>query len=487
MLVGEDGSLGGIVARAIGIDLGTSRCVAAIIEAGQPTVIASAEGSRTTPSVVAFGEDSEVLVGAAADRATDAGRTIRSVKRRLGTSWTVGVDGREYTAEQICALILQKLKRDAGAYLGGQVSDAVITVPAYFSDAQRRAIKDAGQLAGLNVLRIIPEPAATALAYSLARENQNEATILVFDLGGGSLSVALIEVGAGVAYVKAISGDNDLGGDDWDQRIVDWLVEGFRNRHGIDLSQDPVALPRLRAAAQQAKIELSGLPESQVSLPDIARSADGPLQLYARLTRAEFERMTADLLDRCRDPFQRVIKDAGIKVEDLDNVLLVGGSARMPAVLDLMKSLANGKEPDLSTGQSTVAVGAAIQAGVLNGHVKDVLLLDVTPFSLGIETTGGVFNKLIERNTSIPTRRTEVFTTGEDNQATLRITVYQGDHEIAADNRKLGEFGLAGIAPAPRGAPQIEVTFDIDANAMVSVSARDLGTGNQKEVRITGT
>ena len=475
------------MARAIGIDLGTSRSVAAIIEAGQPTVIASAEGSRATPSVVAFGEDSEVLVGAAADQATDAGRTIRSVKRRLGTGWTVGIDGREYTAEQICALILQKLKRDAGAYLGGQISDAVITVPAYFSDGQRRAISAAGQLAGLNVLRIIPEPAATALAYSLARENQNEATILVFDLGSGSLSVSLLEVSEGVAYVKAISGDNQLGGDDWDQRIVDWLVEAFMDRTGISLSHDRAALERLRAAAEQAKIELSVVPESRISVRGIVDSANGPLDVNCRMTRADFERMTSDLLERCKGPFQQVIKDAGIKVEDLDNVLLVGGSARMPAVVDLVRSLTNGREPDLSTGQSTVAVGAAIQAGVLNGQVKDVLLLDVTPFSLGIETTGGVFTKLIERNTSIPARRTEAFTTSEDNQAALRITVYQGDHEIAAKNRKIGEFELAGIASAARGVPQIEVTFDIDANGMVSVSGKDLSTGNQKEVRITGT
>ncbi len=487
MLVIQDGSLGGIVARAVGIDLGTSRCVVAIIEAGQPTVVANAEGSRATPSVVAFGEDCEVLVGAAAERVDDAGRTIRSVKRRLGTGWTAGIDGREFTAQQICTLILQKLKSDAEAYLGGQVSDAVIAVPAYFSDAQRRAVSGAGRLAGLNVQRIIPEPAATALAYSLARENENEATILVFDLGGGSLSVALLEVGGGVACVTAVSGDNDLGGDDWDQRIVDWLVEGFKNRHGIDLSQDPAALPRLRAAAEQAKIELSGMPESQVNLPGIARSADGPLALHARLTRAEFERMTSDLLDRCKGPFQQVIKDAEIRIKDLSNVLLVGGAARMTAVVDLVKSLTNGKEPDLSTGHSTVAVGAALQAAVFKGENKDILLLDVTPFSLGIQTAGGIFTKLIERNTSIPAHRSEVFTTSEDNQPTLRITVFQGEHEIAADNRKIAEFELAGIAPAAHGVPQIEVTFDIDANGMVSVSGKDLGTGNQKEVLITGT
>ena len=427
MLVGEDGSLGGIVARAIGIDLGTSRSVAAIIEAGQPTVIASAEGSRATPSVVAFGEDSEVLVGAAADRATDAGRTIRSVKRRLGTGWTVGIDGSEYTAEQICALILQKLKRDAGAYLGGQISDAVITVPAYFSDVQRRAISAAGRLAGLNVLRIIPEPAATALAYSLARENQNEATIVVFDLGGGSLSVSLLEVGEGVAYVKAISGDNDAG-----RRRLGPADRGLAGRGLQEPAWDrPVAGPGGAAAAARGRgagqDRAVGRRRSRRSACPASRiRPTARCTLYARLTRAEFERMTSDLLERCKGPFQQVIKDAGIKVEDLDNVLLVGGSARMPAVVDLVRSLTNGKEPDLSTGHSTVAVGAAIQAGVLNGQVKDVLLLDVTPFSLGIETTGGVFNKLIERNTSIPTRRTEVFTTGEDNQAALRITVLPG-------------------------------------------------------------
>jgi molecular chaperone DnaK len=470
------------VARAVGIDLGTSRCVVAIMEGGRPTVIANAEGSRATPSVVAFAADSEALAGAAADRVTGAGRTIRSVKRRLGTDWTASIDGTIFTAEQISGFILRKLKRDAEAYLGEQISDAVIAVPAYFSDAQRQATIQAGQLAGLNVLRIIPEPLGTALAYELARDDK-EAAIVVFDLGGGSLSVSLLEVGAGVVEVKATSGDNDLGGDDWDQRIVDRLIEGFKNRHGIDLSQDEAALPRLRAAAEQAKIELSSSHQAQVSLPAIA---DGPLHLQALLTRAEFERMTADLLDRCKGPFQQVINDAGINAQDLNNVLLVGGSARMPAVVDLITSLANGKEPDMSSGHSTVAVGAALQAGVLRGEVKDVLPLDVTPLSLGIETTGGVFTVLIERNTTIPARRSEVFSTAEDNQAALRIVVFQGEQELAADNRKLGEFELSGIAPAARGAAQIEVTFDIDANGMVSVSAKDLSTGNQHDVRITG-
>jgi len=470
------------VARAIGIDFGTSRCVAAIIEAGSPTVIANAEGSRATASVVAFGEDSEILVGAAAERVAGA---IRSVKRWLGTGWTADTEGGEFTAEQVCALILRKLKSDAEAYLGGQIGDAVVTVPAYFSDAQRRAISGAGRLAGLNVLRIIPEPAAAALAYCMAREG--EALIGVFDLGGGSLSVALVEVGEGVVEVKAISGDNDLGGDDWDQRIVDWLIEGFASRHGIDLSGDPAALPRLRAAAEQAKIELSSMPEWQISLPGIARSAGGPLALHARLSRAEFERMTSDLLARCSAPFQQVIKDAGVRIQDLDSVLLVGGAARMPAVADLVKSLAGGKEPDLSTGRSAVAVGAALQAAVFTGENKDLLLLDVTPFSLGIETEGGAFTKLIERNTSIPAHRSEVFTTSEDNQAGLRIMVFQGEHEVAADNRKIGEFELAGIAPAARGVPQVEVTFDIDANGMVSVAGKDLSTGNKQEVRIFGS
>ena len=473
--------------KAVGIDLGTTNSVVSVLEGGDPVVIANAEGSRTTPSVVAFAKDGEVLVGEVAKRQaiTNPGRTIRSVKRQMGTGWKQGVDGKDYTAQEISARTLQKLKRDAEAYLGTTVDQAVITVPAYFDDAQRTATKEAGQIAGLEVLRIINEPTAAALAYGLDKDG-TEQTILVFDLGGGTFDVSVLEIGDGVFEVKATHGDTHLGGDDWDQAVIDWLVTSFKNDHGVDLGSDAMAAQRLKEAAEKAKIELSQVQQTQINLPFVTATDSGPLHLDYTLSRAKFQELTTGLLDRCRKPFEMAVKDAGLTRGEVDHVILVGGSTRMPAVVDLAKEIA-GRDPSKNVNpDEVVAIGAAVQAGVLVGEVKDVLLLDVTPLSLGIETKGGVMTRLIERNTTIPIQRSEVFTTAEDSQPSVEIHVLQGEREMSQFNKTLGKFQLINLPPAPRGTPQIEVTFDIDANGIVHVAAKDRATNNEQSMTITG-
>ena len=475
------------MAKAVGIDLGTTNSVVSVLEAGEPVVIPNSEGARTTPSVVAFSKTGEVLVGEVAKRQaiTNPDRTIRSVKRHMGTSWTVDIDGKAYTAQEISARTLQKLKRDAEAYLGDTVTQAVITVPAYFDDAQRQATKEAGEIAGLEVLRIINEPTAAALAYGLDKEH--DLTILVFDLGGGTFDVSILELGEGVFEVKSTAGNTHLGGDDWDQRVIDWMVTEFKNAHGVDLSTDKMAAQRLKEAAEKAKIELSSLQETTINLPFITATQEGPLHLELTLSRAKFQEMTADLLDACRGPFEQAIRDAGLSKGDIDRVILVGGSTRMPAVADLVREL-SGKDADKGVNpDEAVAVGAAIQAGVLGGEVKNVLLLDVTPLSLGIETLGGMFTRMIDRNTTIPTSRMQTYSTAVDGQTSVEIKVLQGERALAADNKTLGIFQLTGIPPAPRGVPQIEVTFEIDANGILNVTARDKGTGREQRITISNS